>query len=209
MAPLKRRAIATCFIFLKFPSNNPNQKPQVALFRRSGNTRYAGISGSVEETDADPLDTAWRELGEETTLTKNSLRLFRKFKSFSLVHDSIGREWTVNPFAFIYKSVTDGGPCEAGVKIDWEHEGCEWFDLDAINDSDSFERVPRILESLRRVWFNVDLGKAAGNTLDQGLIALQKERKSGARQLAFMALYIRIDVIRETDVLIQIDDGEM
>ncbi|KAG8350674.1 hypothetical protein FVEN_g11117 [Fusarium venenatum] len=186
--PLKRRAVATCFIF-KFPFNDPNQKPQVALFRRSGNVntyrhKYAGISGSVEETDADPLDTAWRELGEETTLNKDSLRLFRK----------------VNPFAFILKSGTDGGRGEAGIKIDWEHEGYEWFYPDAVNDSDSFEGVPRTLESFRRVWFNIDLGDAAGNTLDQGLIALQKDHESGARQLVSIALDTYIDVIRKIDI---------
>ncbi|RGP65971.1 hypothetical protein FLONG3_8995 [Fusarium longipes] len=161
--------------------------------------KYAGISGSVDETDADPLDTAWRELEEETTLTKDSLRLFRKGKPFSFVDYSIGREWTVNPFAFILKSEPDGGRGEAGIKIDWEHEGYEWFDPDAVNDSENFEGVPRIFESLRRVWFNIDLGEAAGNTLDQGLTTLQNDHESGARQLASTALGTYIDVLRHID----------
>ncbi|KAM0501529.1 hypothetical protein ACHAP8_004517 [Fusarium lateritium] len=104
------------------------------------------------------------------------------------------------PFAFILKSGTDGGRGEAGIKIDWEHEGYEWFDPDAVNDSDSFKEVPRILESFQRVWFNIDLGEAAGNTLDQGLIALQKDHESGARQLASIALGTYIDVIRKIDI---------
>ncbi|KAH7189206.1 uncharacterized protein B0J16DRAFT_110317 [Fusarium flagelliforme] len=204
MAPLQRRAVATCFIF-KFPSDDIAEKPQVALFRRSGNVRtyqhkYAGISGSVDESDVDPLDTAWRELEEETTLTKDSLRLFRRGKPFSFVDDSIGREWTVNPFAFILKSEKEGGQGEAGIKIDWEHEGYEWFDPDTVNDSDGFGGVPRILESFRRVWFNIDLGNAAGNTLATCLMALQNDHESGARQLASKALDTYIDVVRKIDV---------
>ncbi|KAF4499657.1 transcriptional regulatory [Fusarium agapanthi] len=132
--------------------------------------KYAGISGSVDDTDADPLATAWRELAEETTLTHDSLRLFRKGKPFSFADESIGREWAVNPFGFLLKSESDGGRGEAGIKIDWEHEG---------------------------VWFNVDLGQEAGNTLNRGLVVLQEDHESGARQLATKALDAYIDVIKK------------
>ncbi|KAF4426688.1 transcriptional regulatory [Fusarium acutatum] len=200
--------VATSFIF-RFPADGEAKKPQVALFRRSGHVKtyqhkYAGISGSVDDTDADPLAAAWRELAEETTLTHDSLRLFRKGKPFSFADESIGREWTVNPFGFLLKSESDGGRGEAGIKIDWEHEGYEWFDPDAINDSDDFEGVPRILESLRRVWFNVDLGQEAGNTLSWGLVALQEDHDSGARQLATKALDTYIDVMKKADFTDQV-----
>ncbi|RBR14034.1 hypothetical protein FVER53590_04291 [Fusarium verticillioides] len=115
------------------------------------------------------------------------------------------REWTVNPFGFLLKSESDDGSRgEAGIKIDWEHEGYEWFDPDAINDSDDFEGVPRILESLRRVWFNVDLGQEAGNTLSRGLVALQEDHESGARQLATKALDTYIDVMKQVDFTDQV-----
>lgn len=38
---------------------------------------------AMEENDAGPLITAWRELEEETTLTNGSLNLFRQGKPFS------------------------------------------------------------------------------------------------------------------------------
>ncbi|QPC78708.1 hypothetical protein HYE68_009460 [Fusarium pseudograminearum] len=116
-------------------------------------------------------------------------------KPFSLIGDSIGRAWTDNPLVFILQSGTNSGRAEAGIKIDWEHEGYEWFDPDAIDDSENFERAPRILESLQKVWFNVDLSEAAGNTLDQGLIALHNNHESGAHQLASVALHTYSDVI--------------
>jgi translation initiation factor 2B subunit (eIF-2B alpha/beta/delta family) len=50
------------------------------------------------------------------------------------------------------------------------------------------------------VWFNIDLGEAAGNTLDQGLVALQNDHESGARQLASMALGTYVDMIRKIDI---------
>ncbi|CAF3623923.1 unnamed protein product [Fusarium graminearum] len=88
------------------------------------------------------------------------------------------------------------------VDQDWEHEGYEWFDPDAINDSEKFERAPCILESLQKVWFSVDLSEAAGNTLDQGLVALHNNHESGAHQLASsMALHVYNDVIvRKIDI---------
>jgi translation initiation factor 2B subunit (eIF-2B alpha/beta/delta family) len=129
------------------------------------------------------------------------LNLFRQGKPFSFVDESIGRGWTVNPFAFILKSAEKGGRGEAGIKLDWEHEGYEWFDPDAVNDSEDFQGVPRILESLRRVWFNVDLGEEAGDTLNQGLVALQNDYVSGARQLATKALDVYIDVIKKLDLM--------
>ncbi|KPM38003.1 hypothetical protein AK830_g8567 [Neonectria ditissima] len=203
MAHLKRRAVAGSFIF-KFPDDDTAKKPQVALFRRSGQVstyqhKYAPVSGSVEETDANPLATAWREMKEETTLTDTSLRFFRQGKPYSFVDESVGREWTINPFSFVLKSEKDGGRGEAGIQIDWEHEGYEWFDPDAVNESDDFQGVPRILESLRRVWFNIDLGDEAGRVLGDGLIALQRDHESGAHQLASKGLEILIDVIKRLD----------
>ncbi|KAK7428743.1 hypothetical protein QQZ08_004668 [Neonectria magnoliae] len=203
MSHLKRRAVAGSFIF-KFPDDDTAKKPQVALFRRSGKVstyqhKYAPVSGSVEETDANPLATAWREMKEETTLTETSLRLFRQGKPYSFVDESVGREWTINPFSFVLKSEKEGGRGEAGIQVDWEHEGYEWFDPDAVNETDDFQGVPRILESLRRVWFNIDLGDEAGRVLGDGLVALQRDHESGAHQLASNGLGIFIDVIRKLD----------
>ncbi|CAM1505745.1 Fc.00g113820.m01.CDS01 [Cosmosporella sp. VM-42] len=203
MTQLKKRAVAGSFIF-KFPNDDTTKKPQVALFRRSGEVstyqhKYAPISGSIEESDPSPLGTAWRELQEETTLTATSLRLFRQGKPYSFVDESISREWTINPFGFVLKSAEDGGKGEAGIQLDWEHEGYAWFDPGQVNESESFEGVPRILESLRRVWFNIDLGESAGATLGDGLIALQRDHESGAHQLATRALEIFVNVIKKLD----------
>jgi translation initiation factor 2B subunit (eIF-2B alpha/beta/delta family) len=107
------------------------------------------------------------------------------------VDESIQREWTINPFAFVLT-------CDASkIKIDWEHESYDWFDPADISD-DGFDGVPRLLESLRRVWFEFDLGGAAA-VLDAGLARLQDDHESGARQLASVALGVFIRVLKQLE----------
>lgn len=133
---------------------------------------------------------------EETTLTESSLRFFRQGRPYSFVDEAIGREWTINPFGFIL--ISKGGNANVeddGIRIDWEHHGYSWFKLTDVNDSDTFGGVPRLLESLRRVWFDIDLGHKAGSALARGLEMLRHDHDSGARQLASNALDIFIDVV--------------
>ncbi|PTB65546.1 nagb/rpia/CoA transferase-like protein [Trichoderma citrinoviride] len=204
MAELMECAVAVSFIF-QFPDGDEERDPRVALFRRSGqvNTyqhKLAPISGGVEVTDENPLATAWRELREETTLTSDSLKLFRQGKPYSFADPDVGRRWTINPFAFILKPTEEGGKGEKGITIDWEHEGYEWFNPDEVTDDESFQGVPRLKESLRRVWFDIDLGKKAGRALAAALRSLQNDHQSGAGLLAVAAYYhLYEDVIPKLD----------
>jgi len=59
------------------------------------------------------------------------------------------------------------------------------------------QAVPRLAESLRRVWFETDLGPAAGGVLAAGLDALARDHESGARQLAGAALQTLRGVVAE------------
>lgn len=153
---------------------------------------YAPISGSVDEADKTPLDTAWRELREETTLDARSLSLFRQGKPYTFADKSIGRKWTIHPFGFILRP---DGPGESIIKLDWEHEQYSWFNIDEIEREAEFPGVPRLLESLRRVWFHIDLGDQAAAVLSEGLLQLQNDHVSGARQLAADAITIYRDAI--------------
>ncbi|KAH8666866.1 hypothetical protein BX600DRAFT_436243 [Xylariales sp. PMI_506] len=206
--PLKKRAVAASFLF-RFPTDG-SEKVEVALFRRSGKVRtyqykLSPVSGSVEEDDADPMATALREIKEETTLDLSSIELLQKGKPYTFADESIGREWTINPFAFRLKSVHEGGKGEAGIMIDWEHEGWEWHDPLLVNDSDDFGGVPKLVNSLRRVWPEYDLGPEAGRTLRQGLLDLRHDHESGARQLAAKAVSILREIISKSDPA-KIDD---
>lgn len=157
------------------------------------------ISGSIDPNDSSPQAAAWREIQEETTLTRASLELMRQGKSYVLPDRSIGREWTIYPFAFRLKEEREGGKGEGAIKLDWEHETWAWYDPLEIEDSESFGAVPRLAESLRRVWFEKDLGIDAGAVLTTGLDRLRNDHQSGASQLARTALKILRDIALKMD----------
>ncbi|KAI1772169.1 nagb/rpia/CoA transferase-like protein [Hypoxylon cercidicola] len=199
---IKKRSVAGSFFF-KFP-NGDEKQAQVALFRRSGKVRtyqhkLAPVSGSVEKDDASPIATALREIKEETGLTLTSIELLRVGKPYTFVDESIGREWTINPFAFRLKDKTEGGKGEEGITLDWEHEGFEWFNPLDVNESEDFGGVPKLVNSLRRVWPEYDLGPRAGKVLTSGLQQLRDDHESGARLLAQTAVSILKNLIAEMD----------
>ncbi|KAK7754522.1 hypothetical protein SLS62_003542 [Diatrype stigma] len=199
---IKKQSVAGSFLF-RFPDGD-EKKAQVALFRRSGDVRtyqhkLAPISGRVEKDDVSPLATALREIKEETTLDLQSLELLRVGKPYSFLDESIGREWTINPFAFRLKGASEGGKGEAGIVLDWEHAGWEWHDPLTVNESEEFGGVPKIVNSLRRVWPEYDLGPKAGKALTSGLQKLRDDHESGARQLAAIAVSTLKEVISGMD----------
>lgn len=198
--PLKKRSVVSSFI-IKYPPEGRAGKPMVALFKRGGQVstyrhHWAPISGGIETTDPSPLAAAWRELHEETTLTPAALELVRQGKSYTFGDPSVGREWTIYPFAFRLKADA------SAIQIDWEHEGWAWFDPLDVEDNAVFGGVPNLATSLRRAWFEKDLGgspESAGGVLARGLEQLQNDQQSGARQLAGVALGVLRDVVQALD----------
>lgn len=200
---LQKRSVVSSFLY-KFVDENGERKAKVALFKRSGQVRtyqhrWAVVSGSIDPEDPSPQAAAWREIHEETTLTPSSLELMRQGKSYVLPDESIGREWTIYPFAFRLKEAGEGGKGEKAIQLDWEHDTWAWYDPFEVEDSESFGAVPRLAESLRRVWFEKDLGLEAGAVLTNGLERLKNDHISGARQLAGNALEILRDIVAKMD----------
>ncbi|KAI3397300.1 hypothetical protein diail_11032 [Diaporthe ilicicola] len=200
---LQKRSVVSSFLY-KFVDENGERKAKVALFKRSGQVRtyqhrWAVISGSIDPEDPSPQAAAWREIREETTLTPSSLELMRQGKSYVLPDESIGREWTIYPFAFRLKEASEGGKGEEAIQLDWEHDTWAFYDPFEVEDSESFGAVPRLAESLRRVWFEKDLGPEAGAVLTNGLHRLKNDHQSGARQLAGIGLEILREIVLKMD----------
>ncbi|KAI0428454.1 hypothetical protein F5Y09DRAFT_312970 [Xylaria sp. FL1042] len=198
-ASLEERSVAGSFLF-KIPNGDRTQA-KVALFRRSGKVKtyrhkLAPCSGTVEKYDKNPLDAAFREIREETNLPASSLDLLCFGKPYSFVDESINREWNIYPFAFRLKDIAEGGKGEAGIALDWEHEAIEWFDPLQVNESDEFGGVPRLVDSLRRVWPEYDLGPEAGRALTEGLKRIRLDRQHGASELANVAVSTLREVTR-------------
>ncbi|OAA60494.1 DUF21 and cbs domain containing protein [Niveomyces insectorum RCEF 264] len=204
-AVLKKRAVVSSFI-LKYPEEGG--KPEVALFKRSDKVNtyqhhWAPISGSIEKDDPSPLAAAWRELREETTLTPASLELVRQGKSYTFGDPSVGREWTIYPFVYRLKSAAAASAAQSAIQTDWEHEAWAWYDPLAVEDTEAFGGVPHLAKSLRRAYFEKDLGSApgsAGAVLARGLDRLKNDHQSGARQLAGVALGVLKDVVQALDL---------
>lgn len=151
--------------------------------------RLAPISGTIEENES-PVRAAWRELKEETTLTTPDVELWRQGKPYTFDDAAVGRQWTIYPFAFYLRS-----PQKDAIQIDWEHEDWEWHDPSKVTDSEEFNGVPRLAESLRRVWFEKDMNPAASGALRSGLEQLKSDHLSGSHELTSIALKAFRDVI--------------
>ncbi|KAH6843484.1 hypothetical protein B0I37DRAFT_437849 [Chaetomium sp. MPI-CAGE-AT-0009] len=179
----KKLSVVSCSI-LKLDDG----QPRVALFRRSDKV-------STYRHHLAPISST-RELAEETTLTPASLSLLRRGKDYTFRDVSVRREWTVFPFLFRLGTPAD----KQRIRIDWEHDEWAWHDPSAViknDESGDLNGVPRLAESLRRVWFEADLGPAAGGVLSDGLEALAHDHESGARELADAALQTLRRVITE------------
>ncbi|KAI0553167.1 hypothetical protein F4679DRAFT_532183 [Xylaria curta] len=205
-----KRDVAGSFIF-KIPNGDVTQA-KVALFRRSSKVRtyqhkLAPCSGSVEKDDASPLAAALREIQEETTLPASSVELLRVGKPYSFIDEKINRQWNINPFAFRLKDVAEGGKGEDGISLDWEHENLEWHDPLQVSGSEEFGGVPRLVDSLRRVWPQYDLGPKAGLILTEGMQKLRDDHEHGARELACMAVSTLRDVVRQMSLSHSVDEN--
>lgn len=141
-----------------------------------------------------PITAAWREINEETSLTPQDIELWRQGKPYSFSDPSIGRRWTIYPFAFRLKG-REEGKREAAIKIDWEHEEWKWFDPKEVVDDEHFGGVPRLAESLRRVYFELDMNDKASSALQSGLEQLKTDHSSGSHELTTLALKAFRDIL--------------
>lgn len=193
---LQKRSVVSSFIF-----TGTGDSLRVALFRRSQQTksyqgRLAPISGTVENKES-PVRAAWRELGEETCLTAREVTLWRQGKPFTFDDISVGRQWTIHPFAFFLRFEDQNN-----IKIDWEHDAWDWYDPKEVTDNETFNGVPRLAESLRRVWFEMNMNSAASEALRSGLYQLKTDHQSGSQELTSIA------VTAFRDVLVHLRDDE-
>lgn len=109
----------------------------------------------------------------------------------------MGRQWTIYPFSFRLIRCDEGGRGEKGIQIDWEHESWGWHNPESIKDDEQFGGVPRLKESLRRVWFEGDMNEGASKALIAGLEQLKADHQSGSNELTLVALSAYQDVITQ------------
>ena len=117
---------------------------EILILRRSEQVgsyqgRWAGVSGYIETT-AD--EQALTEIEEETSLAEEDLKLIKKGRPLEVKDDKLGVKWVVHPYLFHIKD-------RDKIKIDWEHKEARWIQP---KDIDNFETVPKLKETLARVY---------------------------------------------------------
>ncbi|KAJ5223981.1 hypothetical protein N7468_008523 [Penicillium chermesinum] len=179
-------------------------EPRVALFRRSENARtlkyvmtdpmyHTPICGAIEPNEP-PTAAAWRALKQHAGLTSHAVEFSRKGKPF--ISEDNNAELIICPFAFRLRAPGEGSLSENAIALDDEHTEWSWHNPDIVvhNEAD-LSIIPNTSQSLRRVWFEADMNKAAGEALRSGLEQLKTDHKSGANELASIALKSFRDVL--------------
>lgn len=116
-------------------------------------------------------------------MTAREVTLWRQGKPFTFDDTSMGRHWIIHPFAFSLRP-----EAQDKIRTDWEHDGWGWYDPNKVTDDEIFNGVPRLVESLRRVWFEMDMCSAASEALRSGLYQLRTDHQSGAHELTSIAV---------------------
>ena len=135
MSNLQEKKVVSCFL---------ESDGEILILRRSGQVgsyqgKWAGVSGYIETT-AD--EQALTEIEEETSLSGEDLKLIKKGRPLEVKDDKLGVKWVVHPYLFHIKD-------RDKIKIDWEHKEARWIQP---RDIDNFETVPKLKETLARVY---------------------------------------------------------
>ena len=114
----------------------------ILILKRSDKVRtykgyWSGIAGYVEKGE-EPVDTAFKEIREETGLTDNDVELIKTIDpiEFTDFYEEEKYDWKVYPFLFRVRK-------ESKIQIDWEHISYRWIKP---SDIDKFKVVPHLRE---------------------------------------------------------------
>ncbi|KAK9720599.1 hypothetical protein K7432_004060 [Basidiobolus ranarum] len=202
---MKRRQVVTSFIVCDVdtssdnkeelkPSRSPaSQGQRILILKRSEKVHtyqnlWAGVSGSIEEQDKNPLERAMTEIKEELALSHNSIALVRSGKPLTFQSEELDTEWTVYPFLF--RLLVE--PTQ--IQLDFEHVDKKWIQLEELA---TFDTVPNLRTVLDRVYLP--------EIVHRSLMDMFNDRNSGAQQLADKAS----EVVRQTVISKVLRSNEM
>ena len=135
------RAVVACF--LRYAGKICLLKRSQAVGSAAG--RWHCVSGFLEPGVA-PLEQALAEIGEETGLVGESLRLVGAPAPIRIERPAQGWVWVIHPFLF--------DATTSDLRLDWEHDGYRWVHPAELESDDC---VPW----LAQVWSAVDQPGAA------------------------------------------------
>ena len=123
-----------------------NEKDKILILKRSDQVgtykgQWSGVSGYIEK-DEEPIDTALKEIREETGLSKNQVKFIKKSEPIKLIDVYNGKEynWIIHPFLFISKY--------SKINIDWEHSEYRWVLPSKIEEFDTVPGFNKVVSEL-------------------------------------------------------------
>lgn len=133
--------VVTCFLLRRDRGHD-----EVLLARRSERVRtyrgaWAGISGYVEP-QAEPLEQAYQEIGEEVGFQRADVTLLRQGEPIAFRDEAIAQDWVVHPFLFLALR-------PEAARSDWEAQRFAWMTPDSLA---GLQTVPMLAEALARVY---------------------------------------------------------
>ncbi|GCE18360.1 NUDIX domain-containing protein [Dictyobacter kobayashii] len=134
--PPRTTHVVTCFL-----ERTDGPKAQILLVQRSQRVgsyhgHWAGISGFVEP-NVSPDEQAFVEIGEETSLRRDQVRMLRRGEVVEHIDTELGRHFYVHPFLFHVLAPEE-------IKTDWEAVDMRWIEPDELS---GYETVPKLKEA--------------------------------------------------------------
>ena len=130
---LRPTHVVTCFL-----ERADEQSPRILIVKRSQRYHgsWAGISGFVEP-NVTPDEQAYVEIGEETALLPEQVRMLRRGEVVEYRDESLGRHFYVHPFLFRVFAPEH-------IKTDWEASEMRWIQPSELLP---YETVPKSPEA--------------------------------------------------------------
>jgi len=136
---MKRKDVVTCII---------KNKDKILLIKRGStaptySNKWSFVCGVIEQKEK-PLETALREIQEETEITQNKIKFLKQEELFVLEDKEIDVTWHIIPFLF--ESIVDE------VTLDWENTEYVWVKPEELLN---YYLVPGIIQVALRLMDNL------------------------------------------------------
>lgn len=138
---LQNRTVASTFIEYKNKILIMKRSQRVGTYRRM----WGVASGHVEKNET-PLQTALKEVEEETSIKAKWVKKIIQGTPFEMIDEEIGIRWYIYPFRMIVKTSV-----ESIVKIDWEHTSYRMIEP---SDIHRYKTAPMLYEGYLKTVFN-------------------------------------------------------
>ncbi|MEM3607751.1 MAG: NUDIX domain-containing protein [Candidatus Bathyarchaeia archaeon] len=118
---------------------------RILILKRSGRVgsyrgKWSAISGYLE---GHPLNQAYREMGEELSISGEDLKLLAAGDPVEVLDEDLEVRWIVYPFLFEFIGE------DSKIRLNWENLEVRWVKPEEVKE---LETVPDLYRILRNLW---------------------------------------------------------